>query len=304
MIDFRYHVVSIVAVFLALAVGIVLGSGPLKDDISGFLEARTEQLAQEKLDLQGEVSSLRQDLQYNEEVALTTQPALLDQLLTDHVTTVVVLPDADDGQVKAVEDAVDTAGGTLGERVTIEPSWSDPDQSDVLQRVASDVARGDRGDDAYTLASQVLADALVTTGRGVGEPAVDPSATVAALEGAGFISADETEVIRADTVIVVGPAGDVPNAADVVVPLVTAFDESGLGTVLAAPAGSDGTEGVVGVVRTSDVDTVVSTEDRLEAVTGVTVSIAALAEQVAGGVGHYGTGDGSDGAAPDPWPRG
>ncbi|HUV47611.1 MAG TPA: copper transporter, partial [Actinomycetes bacterium] len=34
MIDFRYHIVSIVAIFMALAVGIVLGSGPLKDDIS------------------------------------------------------------------------------------------------------------------------------------------------------------------------------------------------------------------------------------------------------------------------------
>jgi hypothetical protein len=65
VIDFRYHVVSIVAVFIALAVGIVLGSGPLKDDISGFLEDRTEQLAQEKVELQGEVSALRQDLAYN-----------------------------------------------------------------------------------------------------------------------------------------------------------------------------------------------------------------------------------------------
>jgi len=45
VIDFRYHLVSIAAVFLALAVGIVLGSGPLKDDISGFLEDRTAQLA-------------------------------------------------------------------------------------------------------------------------------------------------------------------------------------------------------------------------------------------------------------------
>ncbi|NIS33816.1 MAG: copper transporter, partial [Actinobacteria bacterium] len=31
MIDFRYHLVSIIAVFFALAVGIVLGAGPLGD---------------------------------------------------------------------------------------------------------------------------------------------------------------------------------------------------------------------------------------------------------------------------------
>ena len=37
MIDFRYHLVSLVSVFLALAVGIVLGAGPLKDPISDGL---------------------------------------------------------------------------------------------------------------------------------------------------------------------------------------------------------------------------------------------------------------------------
>jgi len=305
LIDFRYHVVSIVAVFLALAVGIVLGSGPLKDDISGFLEDRTEQLAQEKVDLQSQVSGLRQDLQYNEQIAQISQPILLEQLLAGHVTTVIVLPDTDGDQVKAIETAIDTAGGTLGERVTLEPSWTDPDRIDTLAEVAQELARGNRGDDAYTLASQVLADALLTPdGRGVGEPSNDPGAPIAALEGAGFISADEAEVIRADTAIVVGPAGEMPSAEAVVVPLVTALDENGVGTVLTAPLGADGAEGAIGVVRDSDADGTVSTEDRLETVNGVTVTIGALAEQIAGGVGHYGTGDDANAAAPDPWPRG
>jgi hypothetical protein len=234
-----------------------------------------------------------------------SQPVLLEQLLVGHVTTVVVLPDTDGDQVKAVEAAIAAAGGSLGERVTLEPSWSDPEQIDTLADVASASARGNRGDDAYTLASQVLADVLLTPGgRGVGEPVDDPGATVAAFEGAGFISADEAEVIRADTAIVVGPSGEVANAEAVVVPLVTALDENGLGTVLTAPVGSDGPAGAVGVVRDSDADGVVSTDDRLETVTGVTVTIGALAEQLAGGIGHYGTGEGSNAAAPEPWPRG
>jgi hypothetical protein len=40
MIDFRYHLVSLVSVFIALAVGIVLGAGPLKDPISEGLSQR------------------------------------------------------------------------------------------------------------------------------------------------------------------------------------------------------------------------------------------------------------------------
>jgi hypothetical protein len=60
----------------------------------------------------------------------------------------------------------------------------------------------------------------------------------------------------------------------------------------------------VGVLRQSGSDGVISSVDRVETVTGVTVTATALAEQIAGGVGHYGTGPGSDGPAPDPLPRG
>ena len=305
MIDFRYHVVSIVAVFLALAVGIVLGSGPLKDDISGFLEDRTEQLAQEKVELQDEVSALRSDLDYNERFAEISQPVLIEDLLTSHVTTLIVLPDAEGDQVDAVEDAVAAAGGQIAERVTIEPAWGDPDQAEVLARVAEVlVERGGRDDDPYELASQVLAEGLLTAeGRGVGEVILD-TAGLSALEAEGFISADEAEVVLADTAIVIGPEGSVESADRFVAPLLAAADEASLGTVLAAPAGSDAETGVIGVLRGSDVDGFVSSEDRLETVNGVTVTIAALAEQIAGGVGHYGTGEGSDGPAPDPLPRG
>ncbi len=305
MIDFRYHIVSIVAIFMALAVGIVLGSGPLKDDISGFLEDRTQQLAQEKVDLQSDVSALREEIDSSEQFAELSQPVLVDGLLSTHVTAVVVLPDVDGNQVDAVEEVVAAAGGSVGERVTIESAWSDPEQSEILGRVAEGIARGGRDENPYQLAGQVLADALLTpAGRAVGEPSPDSAAVLAAFENLGFISADEDEVIRGDTAIVIGPAGVVPNADVALMPLFTALDDVGVGTVLAAPLGSDQTEGVIGVLRGSDADGVVSSEDRLDTVNGVTVTILALAEQTAGGVGHYGTGDGADGPAPDPLPRG
>ena len=48
VIDFRYHLVSLVSVFLALAVGIVLGAGPLKESIGDTLTGQVEQLRGEK----------------------------------------------------------------------------------------------------------------------------------------------------------------------------------------------------------------------------------------------------------------
>ena len=52
MIDFRYHLVSLVAVFLALAVGIVLGAGPLKEPIGATLTQRVQQLRNDRDALQ------------------------------------------------------------------------------------------------------------------------------------------------------------------------------------------------------------------------------------------------------------
>ncbi len=51
LIDFRYHLVSIVSIFLALAVGIVLGAGPLKGELGDTLNKEVAGLRQDKADL-------------------------------------------------------------------------------------------------------------------------------------------------------------------------------------------------------------------------------------------------------------
>ena len=180
---------------------------------------------------------------------------LVDGLLTTHVTTIVVLPDADGGQVDAVEDVISAAGGEVGERVTIESAWSDPEQSEILARVAENIAKGERDEDTYDLAAQVLAEALLTPGgRSVGEPSFDSIGVLGAFEIEGFISADEDEVILADTAIIVGPAGAVQDAD---LTLDATADSAGRRR---CRCGADRTarqrqdDGVVGVLRGSDAD--------------------------------------------------
>ena len=175
VIDFRYHIVSIVAIFMALAVGIVLGSGPLKDDISGFLEDRTEQLAQEKVDLQGDVSALRAEIDANEQFAELAQPVLVENLLTSHVTTVIVLPDVDGDQVDAVGRRRSSAAGGVGrrtchDRAGVERSGAERDPG--TRRRGSRSRRPRRGP-LRSWPAQVLAEALLTPGgRAVGEPSL------------------------------------------------------------------------------------------------------------------------------------
>ena len=40
MVNFRYHIVSLIAVFVALCLGVVLGAGPLQSRISSGLASK------------------------------------------------------------------------------------------------------------------------------------------------------------------------------------------------------------------------------------------------------------------------
>ena len=62
MIDFRYHIVSLISVFLALAVGIALGAGPLKDTIGDTLTGQVKVLRAEKDGLRSSLDASNAEL--------------------------------------------------------------------------------------------------------------------------------------------------------------------------------------------------------------------------------------------------
>ena len=301
MIDFRYHIVSIVAIFIALAVGIVLGSGPLKDDISGFLEARTNQLASQKVELQDEVESLRGELEASEQYAELTAPAILKGLLLTQPVAIIELPDSEEDDARRVQEAVEQAGGQVAARVRIEPAWTDPGEADVLDRIAG--GRGVEGAQPYELASQVLARALVTdNARIVGQQFVTGLGVLAAFEEEGFLTVNEEDVVRGGSVIVIGSSNTDEAASQTLVPLIEAMDAGSQGTVVAGPLSSASEGGIVAVVRGGELAARVSTEDRLDTNVGTTVTVLALVDQRRDKVGHYGTGEGAESVAPDPVP--
>ena len=59
VISFRYHIVSIVSVFLSLAVGIALGGGPLKGEVDNTLVDQVKADRQTKSQLRADITGLR-----------------------------------------------------------------------------------------------------------------------------------------------------------------------------------------------------------------------------------------------------
>jgi hypothetical protein len=303
VIDFRYHIVSIVAVFLALAVGIVLGSGPLKDDISGFLEARTDQLASQKVELQDEVAALRTEVESSQEYAALVQGNVVDGLLIAQPVALVLLPGVSGDAVDDVESAIDLAGGRVAERIEIRDGWTDPDQRDVLGRLAEDLVRGGETTDAYELAAQALAGAVVTDNdRLIGQPFAPSSEILGAFEELEFVRVEDGPITRSGAAIILGSDDLSEAVTGRLLPLFAALEADAQGAVVSAPITSAEAGGVVAAVRDSDLSDTVSTVDRLDTPQGVTVTVLALVDQRRGIVGHYGSGPGADGPAPDPVP--
>ena len=83
MIDFRYHLVSIIAIFFALATGIILGAGPLDEQVDQTLVDQIPQLRDENQQLRDQIVALEADLAYEETFVDSSAPLLVADRLAD-----------------------------------------------------------------------------------------------------------------------------------------------------------------------------------------------------------------------------
>lgn len=136
MIDFRYHLVSLISVFLALAVGIVLGAGPLRESLGDQLAGQVEQLRTEQEQLRGESEDLtaqRDELaSFITDIGPDLVAGSLDgtrvAVLTDSTTT----RDSVDRMVSLLSDAGAASTVRVELQSTLWEPGRDQDRADAL----------------------------------------------------------------------------------------------------------------------------------------------------------------------------
>jgi hypothetical protein len=310
VISFRYHIVSIVSVFLSLAVGIALGGGPLKGEVDNTLVDQVKADRQTKSQLRAEITGLRSGNTFNDEFARTAAPGLVGDRLTGRVVDLVVLPTARQSDVKGLRSLVGIAGGTVGGTLRVGNQLVDASNKQLVDELGNQLEGRANGLDIpadanpYERIGALLARAVGTDTRG--GAAVDGTATsiLAGLDTASLVSTEGKLARRGDLVLFVTGAGEgsadqQQGASSIVTTLVRAVDADTAGVVLAGPPASALDKGQVKAVR-DDVGTarVVSTVDALGRTAGQVVSVMALAGQAAGRSGQYGAVDAADGAMP------
>ena len=301
VIDFRYHIVSIVSIFLALAVGIVLGAGPLKEDIGNRLSQQTSALRAEKTQLRTQLDAEKQGSAARDTFIAAIAPTIMKGQLADKTVALVLAPGADADLVKSTTAALATAGAKVGSTITLTDSWADPAKrifrntltNQLAQLVKAPLAAGPDQLAATVLARAILAGTSQSTQR------VDPSAS-AALEGlvAGDLVKASDHVVPSSAVVIIGgpvkgsTQPDTDARLATYVELVRALDAAGSGAVVVTPSNTTdpnvSADLVAAVRKSSDAANVASTVDDGDLPMGVTTLVLALAQQYSGGVGQYG----------------
>ncbi len=315
MIDFRYHVVSLVAVLIALATGILLGSSVLSGPLYDNLNKTTDQLRHERDQLRGDISDLERDKSYAAEFAETLSPDVVGQRLAAEQAVVVTLPGAEKGTVQQVTKILETAGAVVTGQIRITDAYAETDKERVLDdlvnrlrplpvEIPPDSSTYDRA--AIELASAVMTKEISQAGSA---PSEAEGGVLPGLQAGGFLTTSghpETKATMA--VLVAGPApkesDGVDRANSAYLALARELDMRGRSAVIGGPESAAGDRGVVDALRSDDgLAGEVSSVDTADTIYGQIAVVYALEADAAGRTGQYGISGTTDGPLPSQPPE-
>jgi hypothetical protein len=340
LIDFRYHLVSIVAVFLALAIGIVLGSTELQGAVLAGLRKTQSSLSSQLAAASAQRDGYAAQAGAADSFLQASESLLLGngRLLAGNKIVLVTEPGApNNGVTNGVKTAAAEAGATVTGQVTLQSSFNDLSGATeaTLSSINGSVAASDgatfaadpdpqttyQQDAAQLIATAILQKPASQAQQGqqnqrsqqnqqgqAGPSPASAQALLTAYAQAGFITVTGSPTNRADLVVIV-PPGSVPAdgasdpAIEVLVAIAREFASTGAVTVIAGAAAPSSQAGsAISVVRSSSVSSQVSTVDNADTTQGQITVMQAIATQLAGGQPNsYGI-SGANSVSPAPAP--
>jgi len=189
VISLRYHIVSLVAVFLALALGIVVGSTVLQEGTVSVLRATSERVRQESDRNSRENVALKQEKARLEAFGAAVLPELTQGRLKDRPVVLVDTDKVDGGLRDTVRKALEDAGAEIDGQITFSDQRlalaTDADRTAIGRLLGADA--GAPNVLRTTLVNR-LADRLVASSAIPQEDAQRPSDVLTGLQDADFLA--------------------------------------------------------------------------------------------------------------------
>lgn len=304
MIDFRYHIVSIVAVFLALGVGIMIGSGFLGEPLLDQLRRNVESVRADNSDLRGEIDELRARLRAEAGFVEASKAYLASSALSGERVVLFVFAGSDDVLAGGVRAALEDAGAEVSGTVTLEERFALTSEEDAASLAAALGVPGVEPAELRAEAGRLLGARAALAGAAVaGRPSPLTGRfreLVDALAERGFAAFEGSLPPGSSFVVVGGSAEESYPAAELALPLCQALASQAAQVLLAAPI-DDAWDLVAAVRGEPDAAAEVTTVDFADLPAGQLAAVMALDHALATGVaGHYGVREGAEAVIPAP----
>ncbi len=322
MIDFRYHLVSIIAVFLALAVGIAVGAEAVSPKVANSLNKEAHSAEKRNAVLFAQNNQLKRQIAADGAFGQAAEGYLLKDLLTGERVVLVTAPGADNATVSGVTTALTKSGAVVTGTVGLAPKFFDVAATTEarLNITAGQFAPpGLSSSDSagaqvpgQQAAAQVIAAAIMDK---LGLPTLTVKQTNSILTGfgaQGFLQTSApnggTALLGQATLAVVVAPGNTPANASSLSPenlaliyLTRDLNLAGKGALLAGSLAGSGNGSAIDAVTSGGAGVAVTTVDDADMVIGQIIVVQALHRLTSphSPAVAYGVGPGS---APSPAP--
>src|SRR5919204_5609329 len=155
----RYHAYSLIAVFVALAIGLVIGAGFGQDVVSSTSESLQNSLEGDLQDARAERDAIAGELDQERQFSDAVYPALVDGRLDGDRVGVIALGGIPQDVSDDVQDALGPTGATLAEVAVVREPPDVDGLADQLQ--GTRFARVDRDPQALEDLARIAGRELV-----------------------------------------------------------------------------------------------------------------------------------------------
>jgi hypothetical protein len=307
VIDFRYHIVSIVAIFFALGAGVVLGAGPLKGTGSELVQSQAEKDRQQLADARAELVQVKALDKYRDDYVAKVTAGVTDGKLTGKKIAIVTMPGSDNDMLNGVQDGLEQAGGQVNTKVALDAKLFDPGQRQLVESLVTQLVTADiqypADSTTYERAGMLLARGIAA--KEEGKPAdADSTKVLSGLTSSKLLSLKPSQIKdRASLIVVLAPKPPTPAPDNATysdaIDFSSGLDQGSGGVVVGGMPESAQGGGLIKALRSdSEATKIVSSVDVADLPSGQATVVFALVEQASGKAGQYGAVDAKNGVAP------
>jgi hypothetical protein len=315
VIDFRYHLVSIVAVFLALAIGIVLGSTELQGPVYSALSHTTTSLEGKLSNAENQAATNQQDLNADNQMLSLNEAWDVRDMLDGQRVIIVTEPNAEQTVITGVQTALKDAGATVTGQINLQQKFFDSsdETASLLEATNAQIAANDSISldsslsDQQQATAQVLAAEILTksaSGGAAGQTSAGQTTSTSQLSQAntalqayatqGFLNTSGQPATQATLAVVVTPQtipadGTADPLAQVLGPFAQELASASSGAVVVGTAAASGVGSPIAELRATSAANQVSSVDDADSSRGPIETVDALYSTLTGhGAVSYG----------------